>query len=130
MVNISHFIPSKNKGISNSELKKGEQSKSGAGEGHGDAKTVSPYSNAQVQSAKDFIWDWMDDGNRQLIVRMATLPTHERHGLYVKQIFVEMEADQKDGLIVNERMIIGQKYSRQQSLFLQKDGNSHSSIAP
>ena len=41
---------------------------------------------------------------------MATLSTHERHGLYVKQIFAELEGDSKDGYVINERMIIGLQY--------------------
>ena len=71
------------------------------------------YSPLQIQQAKDFIWKFMDAQNRQLVINMAIMSTHERHGLYVKQMFAELEADKKDGLIVKERMIIGQQYSRQ-----------------
>lgn len=61
----------------------------------------------------------MDEDNRQMMINMATMSTHERHGLYIKQMFAELEADKKDGLIVKERMIIGQQYSRQPSPSLQ-----------
>lgn len=79
----------------------------------GNTKDLGQFSPTQIRQAKDFIWKYMSQDNRQLIVGMATLSTHERHGLYVKQIFAELEADKKNGLIFHERMIIGFQYNHQ-----------------
>lgn len=81
-----------------------------------DTTSLSPYSEVQIQSAKDFIWEYMDDGNRELIIGMATLSTHERHGLYVKKIECGLEMT-SSGVkkTERERMIIGLQYNRQPS---------------
>lgn len=78
-------------------------------------ETQTNYSPEEVQKAKDFIWNWMDDGNKELIIGMATMQTHERHGLYVKQIFVEMEGIKTGQIVTRERMVIGLQYSPQPS---------------
>ena len=114
---ISHLIPSRNKRISKGELKEREALKSSDELGRGDAKEVSPFTNAQVVAAKDFIWRWMDEPNRKLIVGMATLSTHERHGLYVSHVYAMMQADKsKEGLIVKERIVISVPYMPQSNL--------------
>lgn len=69
-----------------------------------------------VQLAKDFIWEYMDESNRELIIDMATLKTHERHGLYLRKIFAELEGKSENGIIIHERMIIGLQYNPPQSL--------------
>lgn len=66
--------------------------------------------NEKIQKAKDFIWQYMSDANKELIIDMATLSIHERHGLYVKRIFAEMDAKSENGYIIHEVMSIGFQY--------------------
>lgn len=69
------------------------------------------FTPEQIQKAKDFIWEYMEQHNRELLVGMATLSTHERHGLYVKKVIAYLEADGKTGRISDEKLVIGFQYN-------------------
>lgn len=80
----------------------------------GDSKNtqVVDYTTEQVQAAKDFIWENMDETNREWIAYIAALPAAERAKLYIKEVFAAFEGSTKNGIIVEEKMVIRPSSSR------------------
>lgn len=67
---------------------------------------VVDYTPEQVQAAKDFIWDNMDETNREWITYIADIPASERAKLYIKEVYAAFEGSTKNGILVEEKMII------------------------
>lgn len=67
---------------------------------------VVDYTPEQVQAAKDFIWDNMDENNRGWIAYIATLSHAERAKLYIKEIYAAFEGTTKKGVLVEEKLVI------------------------
>lgn len=79
-------------------------------EGLDGANVVSDLSPAQVQQAKDFIWDKMEDAGRSLILKICPLSPIDRQEYYIKRILFRMEA-KKNGSSFEEVFIISPEYS-------------------
>lgn len=67
---------------------------------------VVDYTPEQIRAAKDFIWDNMDETNREWITYIADIPASERAKLYIKEVYAAFEGSTKNGILVEEKMII------------------------
>lgn len=73
----------------------------------GNAKDLDSPTPAQIQAAKDFVWEHLEQHAKPLLIQMATKSPKDRLGMYQKTIVVRGEAKAPFGVLTEEILIIG-----------------------
>ena len=66
------------------------------------------FSELEVQKAKDFIWNLLEEEDKNIMIELANTDKQEREGMYVKKMIGYLK---KDGLAdTKEVFILGRSY--------------------
>ncbi len=79
----------------------------------GKREAVKDFTPEQVQLAKDFIWEHLENHVQPILIEMAEKTPQQRIEMYEKKIFVRAEANAPNGILAEEKLIIGFGYNHQ-----------------
>lgn len=60
----------------------------------------------QIQAAKDFLWDHIEDRTRDFIIHISQLSEDKRKALYMNKVFCYLSAERKGEVIGKEIAIL------------------------